>query len=388
MADNVILNLGADAAQEPAFVSKATDPVISPTYALPADFAAQYPQPLDTTELLALCEEVSLLRAIPEHRTGLKFDLWREMTSLAFNSGSSYIAFGDGLCPEEFKHDGENKTVTLKNIGAKKSLGVSDILHSATVVGMGAGIGALNGPFNSGEGLPGNQGGNTFAKKAVADLKMKETTLAATLVLNGWDRLLVQGDSNGNSLEFDGIENWATNMSCTFHTNDNSSSGTFSGIGFDRFLSEGCAKPTHIFGHSTAIQEMMAGYMVLGFQGSQIVNFSDGNRIVPGYNFASYVNTGIGTLAVVADNNFRRNASGATTFQADLWALRMTHNGDDLVYRITQIPFSLTDLTPGCTMISFQVWAKTALVIKVCCAQGKYTSQFTGRIATTCTVLG
>lgn len=385
----VILNVGQDAATEPAFVSRATDPVISPTYALPADFAAQYPQPLDPTELLALCEEVTLLQAIPEQRTGLKAHMWREMTSLAYNSGSSYVAFGDGLCPEEFTHDGSNKTVTLKNLGAKKSLGISDIMHSASVVGgYGDAIGMLNGPFNGGEGLPGNAGVSTFQKKAVADLKAKEATLAGTLVLNNWDRLLVQGNSSSNSLEFDGIENWATNMSCTMHTNDNTASGTFSATSFDRFLSEGCAKPTHLLGHSTAIQELLSSYFILGYQGSQTVNFSDGNRIVPGFNFASYVNTGIGRLAVIADNNFRRNASGATTFQSDIWAMRMSHNGDPLVYRITQIPFSMQDLTPGCTMISFQIWVKTALVIKLCCAQGKYTSQFTGRITTTCTVLG
>lgn len=388
MAD-VILNVGQDAAQEPAFVSRAADPVISPAYALPADFAAQYPQPLDPTELLALCEEVTLLRTIPEQRTGLKAHLWREMTSLAYNSGSSYVAFGDGLCPEEFTHNGDNLTVTLKNLGAKKSLGISDIMHSAAVVGgYGDAIGMLNGPFNGGEGLPGNAGASTFQKKAVADLKQKEVTLAGTLVLNNWDRLLVRGNSSSNSLEFDGIENWATNMSCSMHTNDNTASGTFSATSFDRFLSEGCAKPTHIFGHSTAIQEMLSSYFILGFQGSQVVNFTEGNRLTPGFNFASYVNTGIGTLAVVADNNFRRNASGATTFQADLWALRMSHNGDPLIYRITQIPFSMQDLTPGCTMISFQIWVKTALVIKLCCAQGKYVSQFSGRIAATCTVLG
>lgn len=385
----VILNVGQDAAQEPAFVARAADPVITPAYALPADFAAQYPQPLDPTEFLAMCEEVSLLQQIPEERTALKAHTWREMTSLAYNSGSSYVAFGDGLCPEEFTHDGANSTLTLKNLGAKKSLGISDIMHSAAVAGMnGVGIGALNGPFPSSEGLPGDAGASTLQKRRVADLKQKEAALAATLVLNNWDRLLVEGNSSSNSLEFDGIENWATNMSCTMHTNNNTASGTFSGTSFDQFLSEGCAKPTHLLGHSAAMQEVLSAYFQLGFQGSQVINFTDGNRITPGFNFASYVNTGIGRLAVIADNNFRRNASGATTFQADVWAMRFTHNGDKLVYRITQIPLSLTDLTPGCTMISFQIWVKTALVIKMCCAHGKYTTQFTGRIVTTCTVLG
>jgi hypothetical protein len=66
----------------------------------------------------------------------------------------------------------------------------------------------------------------------------------------------------------------------------------------------------------------------------------------------------------------------------------MTHNGEPLVYKITQIPLSVNDLAPGCTAVSFEVWAATALVIKGCCAQGKMTSQFTGRIASTCTVVG
>jgi len=153
-------------------------------------------------------------------------------------------------------------------------------------------------------------------------------------------------------------------------------------------LSEGCAKPTHVFGHPQAVQEMMSAYFQLGFQGSQIINYASGNRIVPGFNFAGSVNTGVGTLMVVADNNFRRTDIGGGNFQADLWALRMTHNGEPLVYRRTQIPLSLNDLAPGCTAISFEVWKATVLIIKACCAQGKYTSQFTGRITSTCTVVG
>jgi hypothetical protein len=207
-------------------------------------------------------------------------------------------------------------------------------------------------------------------------------------VLNGWDRLLVLGDTNTNSLEFDGIEEWATNMSCTMHTNDNSASGTFSAIAFDRFMVESCAKPTTILGHPQAVQEMMSAYFQLGFQGSQVVNFADGDRITPGFNFASFVNTAVGRLQVVADSNFTRLNAGGGAFQADLWPMRFTHNGEPLVYRIDQIPLSLNDLVPGCTAISFQVWAATALVIKACCAQGQYTSQFTGRQVTTCPTVG
>lgn len=386
-----VLNLGEGAEVEKAFVSRATDPVISPNYSLPTDFAAQYPTPLDTTEFIAMCEEVTLLKAIPEIRTALKQHTWREIDTLNFNSGSSYIAFADGYCPEEFEHDGDNSTVTLKNLGAKKSLGVSDIMHSAAVAAAGWNdINQLIGGFPSSEGLPGASDLATFQKEMISDLKEKEVRLASTLVLNGWDRLLVEGDAVTNSLEFNGIETWATNTSCTMHsrlTSDIQASGTFSAITFDRFLAEACAKPTMLFGHSTAVQELMAAYFQLGFSGSQEITFNSGDRVTPGYNFAGFVNTAVGRLPVVSDNNFNRTNAGAA-FWADIWALRMSHNGEPLVYRITQIPFSLKDLVPGCTAISFEVWTKTALVIKMCCAQGQYRSLFTGRIYSNCAVIG
>lgn len=387
---DTVLNLGEDRAKEPAFQLRATDPVISPSpYATPADFTAQYPQPLDTTEIIAMCEEVTLLKSLPEHRTALNAELWRELNELAFASGSSYIAFADGSCPEEYKHDGDNTTVNLKNIGAKKTLSRREIMHSAAIAAAGwNGVNTLVGGFPSGEGLPGGSELATFQRQVVANLKEKEIRAAMTLVMNGWDRLLVKGDHSNNSLEFTGIEKWATNYSCTFHTDTSSASGTFSAASFDRFLSESCAKPTAVFGHPQAVQEMLSAYFQLGFAGSQVVNFTEGGRITPGFNFGGFVNTGVGRMAVVADNNFRRDASGASSFQADLWALRMTHNGEDLVYKITQVPLSLEDLVPGCTTIAFQVWAATALVIKACCAQNKYTSLFTGRIASTCTSIG
>ena len=56
-----VLNLGTDAHAEEAFVGRATDPNILPQpYVTPGDFAAQFPQPLDTTEILAMCEEITL----------------------------------------------------------------------------------------------------------------------------------------------------------------------------------------------------------------------------------------------------------------------------------------------------------------------------------------
>lgn len=369
-------------------VQQAADPVISPAYALPGDFAAQYPQPLDTTEIVAMCEEITMWQFLPEQMTGLKFEQWRELNELAFTSGSTYVAFADGVCPEEFEHDGDNTTITLRNLGAKKSLGISDIMHSAAVAAANwNGINRLIGALPTGEGMPGGAGVGTFLAENVADLKEKEMRLGMTLVLNGWDRLLVAGDNSTNSLEFNGLEYQVTNANGS-NIEVGGASGTISAISYDRFLTESCAKPTAIMGHPQAIQELLSAYFQLGFQGSQLVNFATGNRITPGFNFASWVNTAIGTLQVVADNNFTRTASGSTTFQCDLFSMRMVHNGEPLVYKITQIPLAFKDLVPGCTAISFQIWTKTALVVKFRCAHGRYTSLFTGQIQTTCPVIG
>jgi len=374
-----------------SFVQRATDPVILPQpYSSPADFAAQYPTPLDPLEVIAMCEELSLYQAIPEDFTSLQALTWRELNELAFTSGSAYISFADGECPEEYKHDGDNRTITLKNIGAKKTLGISDIMHSRAVAASNwHGINKLLGPTPAGEGMPGGSNVGSFEQEFVADLKEKEVRLAMTLVLNGWDRLLADGDATTRPLEFDGFQHWNTPL-CPFHTNSNAwaSSGSFSGQTFDRWLAESCAKPTTLFGHPQAIQELMAAYFALGFNGSQMVNFNSGDRIVPGYNFAGFVNTGVGRLAVVADNNFSRTNAGGGMFMSHIYAMRMVHNGVKLVYKLTQIPLALKDLVPGCTAISFEVWAKTALIIKHCCAHGDYTGFFTGRITTTCPTIG
>ena len=110
LTGEVVLNLGDDAPAEPAFVAGTADPVIAPQpYSQPADFAAQYPTPLDPTEILVMCEEVNVLQAIPEEGTALSAYTWREMNSLAFTSGSAYLAFADGVCPyprrQGIKHD-------------------------------------------------------------------------------------------------------------------------------------------------------------------------------------------------------------------------------------------------------------------------------------------
>lgn len=382
--------LVADLENGGAFVQRATDPVVT-NVATPVDFSAQFPTPLDPTEILAMCEEVSLLSAIPEKRTGLKQELWREMNELAFTSGSSYIAFIDGSCPEEYYHDGDNTTVDLKNIGVKKSLTISDILHSRAVIMGGAGIEALNGAYPSSAGLPGGSSVATMARESIADLKEKEVKLGMTLLLNGEDRLLAVGNASSRPLEFDGIENIVTSANGAHSnlTSGQNASGTFSATNFDRFLAESCVKPTHIMGHPQAIQEMMSGYFQLGFQGSQLINFNGGSRIVPGFSFAGSVETGVGRLTVIADSNFTRTASGTGSFASKLFTMRMTHNGVPLVYRSTQIPLSMTDLAPGCTAISFEIWKKSALIVKHKCAQGLYEfGSFNGRIVTTCNSLG
>jgi hypothetical protein len=154
MLNEQVLDLSGNT--EKSFVQKASDSVISPAYALPGDFVAQYPTPLDPTEIIAMCEEVTAWNAIPELRTDLKQFTWRELNALAFTSGSMYISFADGTCPEEFEHSGDNTTITLKNIGAKKSLGLSDIQHSAAVAGANwNGINRLIGGIPAGEGMPG-----------------------------------------------------------------------------------------------------------------------------------------------------------------------------------------------------------------------------------------
>jgi hypothetical protein len=375
-----------------AVVQRATDP-LAVNVVTPGDFTAQFPTPLDHTEILDMCEDISLFQNIPEIRTSLKAEYWREMTSLAFTSGSNYIAFTDGACPEEYQHDGSNTTVNLKNIGAKKSLTISDILHSMASISAGGGIQSILGGYAAGQGMPGGSDATAFDRARIATLKVKEIHLGMALVMNAWDRLLAVGNATSRPLEFDGIENLVT-PSNGAHTNTGSSvsgmtvSGSFSGIGFDRFLSESCAKPTHVFGHPQAIQEMLSAYFQLGFQGSQVIFQQSGDRMIPGFNFAGFVNTSIGRLTVVSDVNFTRTDMGNGSFSSNLYALRMQHNGEPLVYRSTQIPLALVDLIPLCTAIQFEIWAKTALVIKTACAQNAYRSVFAGRSLTSCTILG
>jgi len=379
----VVLNLGADAPNEQAFVSRAADPVIA-NAGLPADFAAQFPNPLDTTELVTMCEELNTWRAIPEIMTGLKTYTWRELNELNFTVSGSYIGFADYGCPEEYTHDGDNSYVDLKNIGAKKSLGISDIMHSVASMSAGYGITKLAPGFVAGEGMPGGSDAGAGYLGMIADLKAKEMQLGATLVMNGWDNLLVNGDDSVNALHFDGIVTQVTAANGAHANAVSGISGTFSANEFDAFLAEGCAKPTHIFGHPQMIQAMLSSYFQLGFQGSQVINATKQDRIIPGFNFAGEVYTGVGRLMVVADANFPITNVGGGAVQSALYPLRMTHNGEPLVYKITQIPLAFRDLAPGCTAISFQIWAKTALVIKAKCAQSVYNKRASISLSTTC----
>lgn len=377
---------GAVLETQQLFVSRASDAVRDPQYTTPSDFAAQWATPLNPVEIIALAEEATLYKYLPVLRTNLKEETWRELNSLAFTSGSSYISFQDGYCPEEFQHGGSNTTVTLKNQGAKKTLGISDIMHSMGVAALPmGGINEMTKTYEM-EGLPGIQGLDATTVGRIRDMKAQEIALAAILVVNGQDRLLVQGNSNSNSLEYDGFERiLRTGTACHQPAGQ---TGTFSGIGWDRFLSESTVRPTTIFAHPTALQEVQAAYFQLGFQGSQSLFTQNGNRITPGYNFSSNVNTAMGTLALVADLNFSRTDRGNGTFSTSLFALRMSHNGVPLVYRRVQIPLSYKDLALGCTAIAFQLWEKSALVVKHLCAHSVANYTFTGRILTTTTLVG
>lgn len=370
-------------------IHRVADPTVVYTPITPADFNAQYPQPLDPTEILAMCSEVRVYNAIPEYPTMLKMEMWREMNRLAFGSGTmhAYSGFADGECPTTYEHDGANFSVQLKNIGAMKALTVSDLKHSAAVAGMtGLGINRLAGAPQGFSGQPG-EGGSDGINAVVADLKAKEMALGGALVLNALDYLMVKGNKATNPLVFDGLETMVTAANGA-HANSNTASGTLSAASYNLFLGEACTPIDKIFGHQEALQALANSYFVQGFQGSQLIQHDSGNRIVPGFNFASQINTGIGTLTLVGDNNFTRTSIGGGAVQSKLYGLKTNLNGEELVYRKSQFPLGWNDLAPGCTSIQFLMWTKTALIVKHMCAQSVYTTQYTGNITTTCPFVG
>lgn len=384
MADLAAGTQVLDPSTNQAFVARATDPsrISTNAYTSPADFAAQFPQPLDTTEIVAMCEEVTVYKWLPVVTTGLQSETWRELNSLAFVSGTASISFKSGECPESYTHDGANTTVTTKWIGTRKELDESDIMHSLASQAAGVAIRALNGPHPWGEMLPGANQMATFGLQAFAGLKEKELILGTTLVLNGWDNLLINGNDHNNALQFPGFEH-----ELSTGTHQVTATGTFEADAFDRFLTEGCAKPTVLVTGPQAAQGIFSAYMKLGFQGAQIIEASNPVGITPGFNFSGYINTAIGRLGVVADNNVPRTDLGGGVFNTHIYGLRMTHNGEQLVYRLDQIPFQYKDLQPGCTTIQFMLYARTALIVKHKCAHHLYSANFTGNIVTTCPVI-
>ena len=109
-------------------------------------------------------------------------------------------------------------------------------------------------------------------------------------------------------------------------------------------------------------------YLSLGATGGtqpilQIIQQKDG-QIIPGFVLADMIDTSIGRLTLVPDYRFTATQVGDKTFSAKLYPLRVFHNGEPLVYKSTQTPLSFKDLMPGCTAISFETYAVSALVIK------------------------
>ncbi len=357
-----------------------TDPVISPSPPpTPGDFTTEFGTPIDTTEIIALCEELGLYSAFPDIVNGSKIDSWRELTQLEFASGCDSCAFTPGECPEDQVHNTGSETMTKRHIGVKKSLTQSDIVHSAASIAAGYGVNQVVGAFNH-QGLPGEMDAASLIRGSVANLKEKELRLAMILVLNCWDDLLVNGDNSANALEPDGVTNLITATNGA-RACPNWMTGTFSVNNLDRFMSAGCARPQAILGHPTALAEIALGYYGIG---SQTVFFDKNEGITPGLHFSSQIMAGIGPVALIGDSRFPR-VDEAGTFRTIVYPVRLTHNGEPLIYKATQIPLSAKDLAPGCTAISFEVWAVTALVVKAMCAQALCQMTFSGMVDDGCT---
>ncbi len=358
-----------------------TDPVMWPAVTpTPHDFTTEFGTIINQTEIIPLCEELGLYNALPEVINGSNQENWLEMTELEFASGCDSCAFTPGLCPEDFVHDSETKYVHKRHIGVKKSLTESDIRHSAAAIAAGVGINSLVGGFNQ-QGLPGESDAASLIRGSVADLKEKELRLAMVLVLNCWDDLLVNGSNFANPLEFDGIRNRITAINGA-RSCPTDMTGTFSASRFDQFLAAGCATPQAIIGHPAALAQLALAYYGIG---AQTVIYNDKNEgLVPGLNFASQIMAGIGPVALIGDTRFPRQDLGNGSFTTDLYPVRLTQNGEPLIYKATQIPLAAKDLTPGCTAISFEIWAVTALVVKAMCAQAVCRVTFNGILSDGC----
>jgi hypothetical protein len=368
-------------------VEQANDSVINyPAAITPADLAYEFGTPIDVTEIIALCEETGLYTALPEVINGSKYESWRELESLVNCSGTAYISFSPGDCPDFMCNTtGAPKQVEKKHIGKMTTLTESDIQHSIASIAAGYGVKWL-----LGAALPaGSAGNSSLVRESIKSLMDKEIKKQQVLVINGWDYLLVKGNDAVNSTEFDGVENYITAANgARVNPNSAAYSGTFSATRFDEFLAAGCAKPTHIMGHPTALQALQLGYWALGSQtysNAQVVSWQGPARnIVPGLTFAGALQTAVGLLPLIGDTRFTRTDHSDGSFSSTIFPVRMTHDGEPLVYRATQIPLSFKELTPGCSAISFETWAVTALVIKFMCAQARYTAKFQGLVGDGC----
>lgn len=363
-----------------------TDPIVLlQPYTQPDDFSAQYPQPLDPTEILTECEEISVWRALPEHVTPFNADQWREMTSIDFATSTGLTNdgfFAKGGCPDRITATGENKSQTRMFLGAQQTLSFEDITHSAAVAAInGLGISRL---------MTHNVGGPDVVD-VVRDAKAKEIRKQEILVMNNWDLALVKGDSSINTLAFDGIETQVTVANGARANTD--TTGTFDIEDFDNFLNAGCARPTHIFGHPKALEAVKKGFLSLGatagsapIQQVVLTRGADGG-VVPGMVLADEVYTSIGRIMLVPDFRFTATQTDAHHFHSTLYPLRVRHGGEDIVYKSTQTPLVFKDLTPGCTAISFMVYTSTCLVIKHMCAQSLYQGRFEGTVGTGCDIV-
>ncbi len=363
-----------------SMIEKTTDPVVLlQPYTQPGDFTAQYPQPLDPTEVLTYCEETTVLQALPEVVTPFNADYWREMDELSFDTTGEAAEgfFLKGGCPDTIEHDGDNESVTRRFLGAQKTLSFEDIKHSMAVAGMqGLGISAIS---------------TQDRRASVADVKAKEMLLMEIETLNKFDRALVKGSNALNPLGFDGIETQVTSANGARINAD--PTGTFDVEDFDNFLNAGCARATHVFGHPKALEAIKKGYLSLGATGGtqpimQIMMTKDGNQVVPGFVLADLVDTSIGRITLIPDFRFSVTQVQPDRFHSTVYPLRVYHNGEPIVYKSSQTPLSFKDLTPGCTAISFMIYCVTALVIKHMCAQAAFTANWPGVTGTNCEIVG
>lgn len=363
---------------------RASDPIFPNGVGTPGDFLTEFPVPVDTTELITLCDETSLYRALPEVTNDSNVETWRELTELDFLSGCSDIAFPKGECPEDFQHStGRVEGVPLKHIGALKNLTESDIIASRASIQAGYGVNNLLGAFGP-EGLtPGEGSVISLMNSRITDLKTKEMTLMGALILNGWDQLLVDGSAQINPDEFDGLTTLITAANGA-RCNDSITSGSFDVDTFNAFLMAGCAHPQAIIGNPIALAAISLAYFGMGLQS---IFFDRNQNVVPGLHFAGEIMTVLGPITLIADRRFPVTDNGDGTINSTVYPVRLRHNGAPLIYKRTQIPLSYRDLAPGCTAIRFEEFAVTALIVKGLCAQSCYNADFAGLVDDTCSYI-